>query len=238
MSRRILVTNDDGIDSDGIHLLAKTAMQFGEVTVVAPDTQRSAASHHCIFSKPLTLKRYDFGIDGIDAYSLDGTPADCARIGILAVMDRKPDIVLSGVNHGYNIASDVQYSGTIGAALEATIHGVQGIAVSMGMTIGLDVVEHYLPSLLEEYISKPLPRDKVWNINFPECTLKECKGVLRDVSVHMKDFYGDICTKEPVDDNTWTIRNTARRIWEAPEGTDLYAIINNYVSVGTVSNLS
>ena len=115
MSKRILITNDDGIGADGIRKLAEIARRFGEVTVVAPDAQRSAASHHCIFSKPLILKEYDFGPDGIRAYTLDGTPADCVRVGIFAAMDRKPDIVLSGINHGYNISSDIQYSGTVGA---------------------------------------------------------------------------------------------------------------------------
>ena len=130
MSKHILITNDDGISADGIRKLAEIARRFGDVTVVAPDTQRSAASHHCIFSRPLILKEYDFGLDGINAYTLDGTPADCVRIGIFAATGSKPDVVLSGINHGYNISSDIQYSGTVGAALEAAFLGVHAVAVS------------------------------------------------------------------------------------------------------------
>ena len=123
MSRHILITNDDGIGAEGIRKLAEIARGFGEVTVVAPDTQRSAASHHCIFSRPLILKEYNFGLYGVKAFTLDGTPADCVRVGIFAASDIKPDIVLSGINHGYNISSDIQYSGTVGAALEAAFLG-------------------------------------------------------------------------------------------------------------------
>ena len=108
MSKQILITNDDGITAGGIRKLAEIARRFGEVTVVAPDAQRSAASHHCIFSRPLILKEYDFGLEGIKAYTLDGTPADCVRVGIFAAADSKPDVVLSGINHGYNISSDIQ----------------------------------------------------------------------------------------------------------------------------------
>ena len=81
MSKHILITNDDGISADGIRKLAEIARRLGDVTVVAPDAQRSAAWHHCIFSRPLILKEYDFGLDGINAYTLDGTPADCVRDG-------------------------------------------------------------------------------------------------------------------------------------------------------------
>ena len=98
MSRRILITNDDGTGADGIRKLAEIARGFGEVTVVAPDTQQSAASHRCIFTRPLILKEYCFGLDGIKAFTLDGTPADCVRVGIYAASDSKPDIVLSGIN--------------------------------------------------------------------------------------------------------------------------------------------
>ena len=238
MIRQILITNDDGIDADGIYRLAVIAKQFGEVTVVAPDSQRSAASHHCLFSKALTLKEYDMGIPGIKAYSLDGTPADCVRAGILGLKDIKFDIVLSGINNGYNIASDIQYSGTVGAALEAAFQGVNAIAVSQGSLENSDVIEHYLPSLLEEYMEKPLPNNQVWNINFPICSLEECKGVLRDARLYSGDFYDDNMNIEPSGAGAWTLTNNTRRKWDATEGTDLYAMINNMISVGTVTNLT
>ncbi len=240
MSRRILITNDDGIRADGIRKLAEIARRFGEVTVVAPDTQRSAASHHCIFSRPLILKEFDFGLEGVTAYTLDGTPADCVRVGIFAAADSKPDIVLSGINHGYNISSDIQYSGTVGAALEAAFLGVPSIAVSYGnyQFNATDIVDRYLPELLEEYMDKSLPSNRIWNINFPDCPADECRGIVRDAVMNTGHFYDDQYLKEKVDDQTWSVTNITRRIWEGPEGSDLNAVINKCIAIGTVTNLT
>jgi len=240
MSRQILITNDDGIDADGIRKLAEIAREFGEVTVVAPDTQRSAASHHCIFNRPLILKEYDFGLDGVKAFTLDGTPADCVRVGIFAVSDIMPDVVLSGINHGYNISSDIQYSGTVGAALEAAFLGVRGIAVSYGNHEfkATDIVDRYLPELLAEYMEKPLPSNQIWNINIPDCRADECSGIHRDVVMNTNHFYDDQYLKEPAGDKTWSVTNIARRTWKGPEGSDLDAVINRFIAVGTVTNLT
>ena len=240
MSRRILITNDDGIGADGIRKLAEIARGFGEVTVVAPDTQQSAASHRCIFTRPLILKEYCFGLDGIKAFTLDGTPADCVRVGIYAASDSKPDIVLSGINHGYNISSDIQYSGTVGAALEAAFQGVPAIAVSYGSPEfkETDIVDRYLPELLEEYMEKPLPESSIWNINIPDCRADECRGIFRDAVMNTGSFYDDQYRKEPIGDKAWSVTNTARRIWKGPERSDLDAVINRYIAVGTVTNLT
>ncbi len=240
MSRQILITNDDGIRADGIRKLTEAARRFGEVTVIAPDTQRSAASHHCVFNRPLILKEINFGMDDVQAFTLDGTPADCVRVGIFAGSDRKPDIVLSGINHGYNISSDIQYSGTVGAALEAAFLGVQGIAVSYGdrefhVT---DIVDRYLPELLEEYMEKPLPSNQIWNINIPDCRADECSGIFRNAVMNTDHFYNDQYMKEPIDEKTWSITNIAQRIWKGPKGSDLDAVINRYISVGKVTNLT
>ena len=239
MSRRILITNDDGIGADGIRKLAEIAVGFGEVTIVAPDTQRSAASHHCIFSRPLILKEYDFGLRGVKAYTLDGTPADCARVGISA-LDSRPDIVLSGINHGYNISSDIQYSGTVGAALEAAFLGVGAIAVSYGNHLfrAKDIVDRYLPELLEEYMEKPLPANQVWNINFPDCRADECRGIIRNAVMNTEHFYDDQYVREKTGDGTWSVTNITGRNWKGPEGSDIQAVVNRYIAVGTVTNLT
>ena len=240
MSKRILITNDDGIGAEGIRKLAEIARRFGEVTVVAPDAQRSAASHHCIFSRPLILTEYDFGPDGIRAYTLDGTPADCVRVGIFAAMDRKPDIVLSGINHGYNISSDIQYSGTVGAALEAAFLGVPAIAVSYGnyRFEATDIVDRYLPGLLEEYMEKPLPANKIWNINIPDCPADECRGIARNAAMNTDYFYDNQYVKEKTGEKTWSVTNITQRIWKGPENSDLDAVIHQCIAVGTVTNLT
>lgn len=240
MSKQILITNDDGIGADGIRKLAEIAREFGEVTVIAPDAQRSAASHQCIFNRPLILKEYDFGANGIQAYTLDGMPADCARVGILAVMDRKPDVVLSGINHGYNISSDIQYSGTVGAALEAAFLGVHAIAVSYGNSAfdATDIVDRYLPGLLDEYMEKPLPANRIWNINIPDCPADECRGIVRDAAMNTDYFYDDQYVKEKTGEKTWSVTSISRRIWKGPDNSDLDAVIHQYIAVGTVTNLT
>ena len=240
MSRQILITNDDGISAGGIRKLAETARRLGDVTVIAPDTQRSAASHHCIFSRPLILKEYDFGLGGINAYTLDGTPADCVRVGIFAAMDSKPDVVLSGINHGYNISADIQYSGTVGAALEAAFLGVHAIAVSYGNYLfeATEIVDRYLPELLEEYMNKPLPANQIWNINIPDCSAEECAGIARNAAMNTDCFYDNQYLKEKAGEKAWSVTIIPRRIWKGPENSDLNAVIHHYNAVGTVTNLT
>ena len=114
--RTILITNDDGIEAGGIVRLAEAAAEFGEVWVVAPARQMSAASHSITLHSPLDIYPHSFPVPGVRAFSCSGTPGDCVRTGSLSILPRRPDVVLSGINYGYNVASDIQYSGTVGAA--------------------------------------------------------------------------------------------------------------------------
>ena len=125
----ILISNDDGIDAEGIKVLAKTLSGSHNVIVVAPDSERSASSHGITIDKPLALKKADF--DGIRAYSLSGTPADCVKFGITHFDDIKFDVVIGGVNRGPNMGTDVLYSGTVSCAAEGVALNVKGIAVSL-----------------------------------------------------------------------------------------------------------
>jgi len=121
----ILVTNDDGIHAEGVAALAAALSPLGEVVVVAPDRERSAASHALTLHAPLRMRTVETG-----QYAVDGTPADCVYLGALQVLDRKPDLVVAGINHGSNIGDDVTYSGTIAAAIEGTILGIPSFAIS------------------------------------------------------------------------------------------------------------
>ncbi len=125
---RILITNDDGIQATGIRLLAEWAKKLGEVTVVAPKTEQSAKSHAIEIVKPIEIKKIPL-LDGVTAYSVDSTPADCVRFGVLG-LKKQYDLVLSGINKGVNVGADVVYSGTIGAVFEAARLGVKAIAFS------------------------------------------------------------------------------------------------------------
>lgn len=234
---KILISNDDGIDAPGLRLLADTARKHGEVWIVAPDGQRSAMSHCFTFNKPVLVKDYDFQMEGVKAYTCSGTPADCVRIGIIKLLPEKPDFVFAGINSGFNMSWDIQYSGTLGAAMEGVFYGVQSIAFSQGNPDNSEVVKRYIDELMVECMSKPLGAGKVWNINFPDCKLEECKGVLRDRAVSTDDFYHDDYDIETIEDGVRSFMISVHRKWEATEGTDLAAIIDNYVSVGIVSNI-
>ncbi|MGD8329228.1 MAG: 5'/3'-nucleotidase SurE, partial [Acidobacteriota bacterium] len=121
----ILVCNDDGVHAEGIGALAAALRPLGEVVMVAPDRERSAASHALTLHAPLRIREVEDGV-----FSVDGTPADCVYLGAVHVLERKPDLIVSGINHGVNVGDDVTYSGTIAAAIEGTILGVPSFAVS------------------------------------------------------------------------------------------------------------
>ena len=212
MGRLILITNDDGIDAGGIRQLAETAKAFGEVWVVAPESQRSGKSQ------------------------CSGVPVDCVRVGI-HLLGRKPDVVLSGINSGYNISGDIQYSGTAGAALEAAFWGIHAIALSQANLDYHPVTDRYLRALIGEYMDKPLPQNTVWNINFPGCAPEDCKGVKHGCAVSQDDFYTDSFTCKTLGDGTVEYTVVPGRNWHGSEGTDLGAVCDNYVAVGTVTNV-
>ena len=227
MAKRILITNDDGIKSDGIIRLAEAAKEFGEVYVIAPDDQRSAASHSITLRHGIDVFPYDFPVEGVKAYSCSGTPADCVRVGSLSVMQKKPDIVMSGINFGYNVASDIQYSATVGAALEGEFQGYLSIAFSEGMNGIHETTDKYLRDIMAELVEKEYTPGFIYNVNFPGCKLEKCKGVL-------KDSYKEI-EQLPNDGVRYMVDGAFSPTPE--EGTDYGAILDNYVSIGLVENL-
>lgn len=168
----ILISNDDGIFAPGIRALSKAALARGHrVTVFAPDTQRSAASHSATLSKPIHVNKVDYE-DGIPAYAVDGTPADCVRIGLYLTKDDPVDCVLSGVNNGANRGAAILYSGTVAAAMEGSLCGVTAVAASLcGYTN--DKVEDFAEAArlgvetAEWAVSRPLPRGEIYNLNVP-----------------------------------------------------------------------
>ena len=162
---RILITNDDGINAEGIRVLAEWAKTKGEVTVVAPKVEQSGKSHAIDFTRPIEIKKVDF-MDGVTAYSMDSTPADCIRYAVLG-MKGQFDIIFSGVNKGFNLGKDIVYSGTAGAIFEGGRLGIPGIAFSTepnsfdGARKYLEVAYNFIMdnSLFEE--------NKLYNVNLP-----------------------------------------------------------------------
>ncbi|MGN0343068.1 MAG: 5'/3'-nucleotidase SurE [Roseburia sp.] len=236
--RKILITNDDGIDADGLVRLARTATEFGEVWVVAPESQRSAMSHSVTLRHSVEAWKVNFPVSGVHAYACDGTPADCVRIGVLNIVPGKPDHVFSGINYGYNTATDLQYSATAGAAFEAAFQEIHTIAFSEDASEIHEVTDRYLKEIMAELLDEPLGIHQIWNVNFPGCGLAECQGILRDRKVSTEVFYEDRYTETPVSEGRTSYMVQGIRNYHAAEGTDLKAILDNYVSVGIATNIS
>lgn len=177
---RILVTNDDGIHSPGLEALVRIAKRLSDdVWVVAPEFDQSGVSHSLSLSDPLRLRKVEE-----KRFAVKGTPTDCVIMGIRHVLeDKKPDLVLSGVNRGQNLAEDVIYSGTVAGAMEGTILGIQAIALSQAYgpatrdKLSYDTVEALAPDLLKKLLQKPLPVGVLLNINFPDCAPEDVQGV-------------------------------------------------------------
>lgn len=236
--RNILITNDDGISSDGLYRLAKTACKFGKVWIVAPDGERSAMSHSITLRSFIDVFPVQYEIDNVKAFKCSGTPADCVRVGVLNILPQKPDVILSGINFGYNSASDIQYSATVGAALEGNFQGIHSIALSEGACECHEVTDKYLEEILSLLIKKPFIPGEIWNVNFPSCKIENCKGFLWDRKVSPRGFYKDEYTQETLENGVIRLKVNGIYSEDADPDTDFRAIVDNYISIGMVNNLN
>jgi len=161
----ILITNDDGIHSPGLTALKQALASLGRVVTVAPDRDNSAISHALTMNRPLKLTELEN-----DVYTLDGTPTDCVSIGLSKVLDRKPDLLVSGINNGPNIGDDITYSGTVSAAIEGTMYAVSSMAVSMAgdPPINFTRADAVVRSLAEIVMRHGLPANTLVNVNIPD----------------------------------------------------------------------
>ncbi len=221
---RILVTNDDGIYSPGIAALAKIALKFGEVRIVAPDVEQSSMGHAITHSRPLSYKSSPITFEGIQAYRVNGTPADCVALG--THLWSKTDVVLSGINMGPNLGNSMWHSGTLAAAKQAVLLGVKGIALSTPVGKTEPDFEKLAP-FVEDALSILLkdPDLALYNVNFPP----EPVGTKwTRQSVRLYD--GNVApTLDPLGRKLYWI--TVSPLEAAEEGTDRWAVENNYVSI-------
>ncbi len=201
---RILVANDDGIDSPGIQALAQSLATDHEVYVVAPDRERSAAGHSLTLYKPLRIQEVKIEGGVKKAWSTNGTPSDGVKLAVSVLLDHKPDLVISGINRGYNLGTEVLYSGTVAAAMEGVFLGVTSIAVSMDRDA--NPPNHEAACLVMSEIVKrvgasdvPLDLNTLINVNFPNVPLSELRGIAvtelgnrfyNDSFEHRRDPYG------------------------------------------------
>ena len=218
---RILITNDDGVNSPVLPALARFARRFGEVTVIAPKVEQSGMSHAIDFIHPIEIKKVMIASD-VEAYSMDSTPADCVRFGVLGLKEHF-DLVLSGINRGYNLGSDIVYSGTVAAIFEAARLGVKGIALS-AEPAHFEAAAEKLPEVFE-YIEKQglLDIGSWYNINIPS-EIKDIK-VTRQGGIFFTDRFinteGDIFVQEGEQAQTVAHDTTL----------DIDAVISGFVSI-------
>jgi len=175
---KILITNDDGISSQGIYALWEAMNDIGETLIAAPSLEQSATSHSLTLSSPLRVEILERK-NGFKGWSISGTPVDCVKIAIRSLMKKSPDILVSGVNHGANLGNNIMYSGTVSAATEGMIMGVPSIAISLASyeTDNYDAVKKYAKKIVTNVLEHGLPRDTLLNVNVPYCKLKEIRGL-------------------------------------------------------------
>ena len=230
----VLLTNDDGIDAPGLLALKQAIAEIAEVIVIAPDHNWSAAGHTKTMHKPLRVKPV-FLPDKTPAYTSTGAPSDCVALAVLGLLNRTPDLVISGINHGCNLGSDLTYSGTVTAAMEGVIAGIRSMAISLDKSERSDLgfAAKVAARLAEEFMASSLPTDTLLNINVPGIPEPEIKGlrvtrlgrrIYRDTLVIRQDPYGR--------DYYWIGGEPPQGVME--EGTDVWAVAQGYISVTPV----
>ena len=232
---KILVANDDGIRSPGLEHLVRMARNLGEVWVVAPSGQGSAMSQRVSVFGTLDLQPVpDYPVEGVRAWTVSGSPADCVKVALACVMPEKPDLVFSGINQGYNVGTDILYSGTIGVTMEALANGIPAMAFSTENGEDLRVADAWMLPLVRELLEQPIHPWEVWNLNFPSCDPDCLRGVLYDRFPSAMQFYHNRYTPEPLPGGSSRLTLWSDRCAEAEPGSDMQAVFDGYISVGRV----
>jgi len=231
---RILVTNDDGIHAPGLEVMERIAAEISDdVWVVAPETEQSGASHSLTLAHPLRIRAA-----GDRRYAVDGTPTDCVMMAVRQVMENNPpDLILSGVNRGSNIAEDVTYSGTIAAAMEGTVLGFRSIALSQAYgfetrdQIPWACAEHHAPRLIRKLLDQGWPDKVLLNINFPDRPPEEIAGISLTIQGQRDQANAVIDARIDARGRDYYWLGFSRTLSNPNPGTDLYAIYNGFISV-------
>ena len=222
---RILVTNDDGYRSEGIHALADALRAIGDVTVVAPIEEASAIGHALTLRRPLRLEAIADG-----TFAVDGTPTDCVNVAITQVFKGLPDLVVSGINKGWNLGDDITYSGTVAGALEGALLGIPSIAVSLRATRGAYDFSHAAraaASFADAVLRRPLPPRTFLNINVPKGPIRGIRTTVQAKRNHITKVAQRLDPrKKPY---FWI--EEAEDDWERDERSDHYAIKERFISV-------
>ena len=224
---RILLSNDDGYLAPGLGCLAAAVSELADITVVAPDRNRSGASNSLTLATPLRARRAANGF-----FFVDGTPTDCVHIAITGLMSEEPDMVIAGINAGANLGDDVLYSGTVAAATEGRFLGLPAVAVSLTGTRHehFDTAANVVLKILARMTKQPLPPDTILNINVPDLPWNELKGFQSTRLGHRHKSEAVVKDKDPYGKEIFWIGPSGPEE-DAGPGTDFFAIRNSCVSI-------
>jgi len=231
--RLILVTNDDGITSPGIRSLVEVARGFGKVVVVAPDSPQSGQGHAITITKPLKLKKTDI-FEGIDAYECSGTPADCVKLAKNVLLkDSKIDLCVSGVNHGSNASINIIYSGTMSAAMEASLEGIHSVGFSLldySFKADFTASKHFAKKIIAQILELKEEKSVLLNVNIPKLPVSDIKGIKvcrQGEGVWTEDFQEGL---DPRGEKYYWLTGSFTPDNDNKD-SDLWALKNGYVSV-------
>lgn len=231
----ILISNDDGVKATGINFLKETIQQKYSVTVIAPHQERSSCGHGITLGEPIRVTQIDS-----NTYACTGYPADCVLIGVGHIMkDKRPDLVVSGINHGANLGQDRFYSGTIAAAREGAFRGIPAIAVSL-VTQSIKDVEHFetasnfVLNLIDQDIHKLIPANTVLNINVPNLPMEKISGV-KLTTLGFQQYSEDVVERVDTRGRNYYWVGGTYRGYDVKPGTDCFEVYNGFISVNLQS---
>jgi len=225
---QILITNDDGIHSEGIIVLAKTVRELGDVFVIAPDREKSAIAHSVTLHRPLRVDRIKK-----NTYAVDGTPADCVHLGVHGILPKRPQLIISGINKGGNLGDDITYSGTVSAALEGTLLGIPSIAVSLVARshFKFGTAARFALRVARHVVRKGLPKDTFLNINVPNLDEKEVKSYRITRQGRWLHNGSGIVEKTDPRGRKYYWLGEAPLVSEYGKDTDIEAVSNSHISI-------
>jgi 5'-nucleotidase len=229
----ILITNDDGITAPGIKNLVEAVKDLGEIIVVAPDKPQSGMGHAITIGLPLRLTKMEGLFEGIEAWQTSGTPVDCVKLAVDKILKRKPDICLSGINHGANHSINVIYSGTMSAAMEASIEGIPSIGFSLldfRYEADFTAARKYVHKIVEEMMQKERGKHFLLNVNIPKVSESEIKGikVCRQAYAKYDESFDE--RQDPNGKKYFWLTGEFINLDEGTD-TDVWALSQNYISV-------
>ena len=228
----ILVTNDDGINAPGIRNLVEAVRGLGKIVVVAPDKPQSGMGHAITIGVPLRLHKVQV-FDGIESYQCTGTPVDCVKLAVDKVLHQKPDICISGINHGANHSINVIYSGTMSAAVEAAIESIPSVGFSLldyALEADFSAARKYARIIVEQLLRNPLDKHCVLNVNFPIATPEEIKGIKICRQAYAKYEEDFLERLDPHGRKYYWLTGEFVNFDEGTD-TDVWALANKYVSL-------